>query len=76
MGVHHDILEIKDTALLDGTLAVSLVDIGQGLFEPGAGDTFRILTATGGITCEFETIDLPTLFSGGLPLWRGLPTTS
>jgi hypothetical protein len=51
------------TAALDGDLAVQLVNG----FLPNAGDTFSILSATGGVTGTFDTMptELPAL-AGGL----------
>jgi hypothetical protein len=52
----YDQLHVDDGwAALHGILDVSLIDLGGGLFAPRAGDTFEILTATGGVT---EALDL------------------
>ncbi|QDT00970.1 hypothetical protein [Adhaeretor mobilis] len=52
---------------LAGELEVSLVDLGEGVFEPELGDFFRILRATlndgGIITGQFDTLTLPDLDS-------------
>jgi hypothetical protein len=40
-------------------LEVSLVDLGSGLFAPTAGNSFTILTATGGISGTFDQLLLP-----------------
>lgn len=40
-----DSLHVSGTASLDGTLKVSLFNLGSGLFTPHAGDSFDILTA-------------------------------
>ena len=66
-GTEFDVLDIVGSASLDGTLDVSLFDLGGDLFEPLAGNTFDVLTATDGITGEFSSHDLPDL-SGGL-MW-------
>ena len=42
-----------------GTLDVSLVDIGEGEFVPAIGDRFEILTATGFVLGQFESLLLP-----------------
>jgi hypothetical protein len=52
-----DTLAVGGEAALDGSLMVSLA---SG-FEPSAGDSFDILTATGGIQDTFTTESLPTL---------------
>jgi hypothetical protein len=44
-GTEHDVLNISGTATLGGTLNVSLIDLGSGLFTPHLGDSFDILTA-------------------------------
>ena len=44
-GTEYDVLNVSGTATLDGTLNVSLFDLGSGLFAPEAGDSFDILTA-------------------------------
>jgi len=63
-GTQHDQLDITGAAVLDGTLNVSLVDLGGALFDPGMGDSFEILTALGGITGMFETTALPSIQEG------------
>ncbi|MCA9230276.1 MAG: PEP-CTERM sorting domain-containing protein, partial [Planctomycetales bacterium] len=67
LGAEYDQLAITGSAVLDGVLDVSLVDLGGGVFEPIAGDTFSILTATGGISGTFTSVNLPAL-AGDL-LW-------
>jgi len=54
-----DLLVVDGPAALSGTLDVSLVDLGSGLFDPQLGDTFEILTATEGVGGTFETLLLP-----------------
>lgn len=44
-GTEYDVLNVSGTTSLDGTLNVSLFDLGSGLFAPQAGDSFDILTA-------------------------------
>ncbi len=45
-GDEHDQLVVSGLkAVLDGTLEVSLIDLGGGLFAPQPGDSFTILTA-------------------------------
>lgn len=53
----YDVLTVEGNALLDGTLAVSLLDG----FVPVLGNTFTILeTVFGNRSGEFETISVPT----------------
>jgi len=44
-GTEYDVLNITGTATLNGTLKVSLIDLGGGPFSPQLGDSFDILTA-------------------------------
>jgi T5SS/PEP-CTERM-associated repeat protein len=44
-GSEYDVLNVSGTASLGGSLNVSLIDLGSGLFAPHAGDSFDILTA-------------------------------
>ena len=60
----YDQLLIDGSATLAGTLDVSLVDLGSGLFAPVAGDSFGFLSATGGFGGAFGTTNLPTLSAG------------
>ncbi|MBN1854544.1 MAG: retropepsin-like domain-containing protein [Pirellulales bacterium] len=59
-GTQFDQLQIDGAAYLGGALDVTLVDSGSGLFDPEIGDLFEILTATDGISGEFELMDLPS----------------
>ncbi len=54
-----DVLIVDGSVALGGTLDVSLVDLGSGLFDPQLGDTFEILTASDGLSGTFETLLLP-----------------
>jgi hypothetical protein len=63
-GSTHDAIVASGSLMLDGTLAVSLIDAGAGLFEPEAGDSFDLLD-WGSITGAFAEIQLPSL-SGSL----------
>jgi T5SS/PEP-CTERM-associated repeat protein len=56
-----DVVTVNGAATLGGTLDVRLVDLGAGIFSPAAGDTFEILTATGGIVNRFDEELLPAL---------------
>ena len=60
-GVDYDTLSVQGKADLAGDLAVSLTSAGT--FTPALGDTFSILTATGGVTGQFANLSLPTLSS-------------
>jgi hypothetical protein len=64
-GVEYDQLHVSGPLSLGGTLDVVPIDLGGGVFQPGEGDTFDILTTTGGVTGDFATINLPEL-TGGL----------
>jgi hypothetical protein len=67
-GSEFDRLLIDGEAMLAGILDVSLIDPegGANVFIPGAGDTFEIVTATGGLgDTAFTSTLLPEL-SGGL----------
>jgi hypothetical protein len=44
-GTQYDVLDVSGNAFLDGTLSVSLLDLGSGLFAPQTGDYFDILSA-------------------------------
>ena len=56
----YDRLAVDRYAFLGGTLEVSLVDLGGGMFAPGVGNTFTILTATAGISGTFDAMILPS----------------
>jgi T5SS/PEP-CTERM-associated repeat protein len=56
-----DVVVVNNLATLGGTLDVRLINFGGGVFSPAVGDTFEIITATGGIVNRFEHALLPTL---------------
>jgi hypothetical protein len=58
-GTEYDQLVIDGDAALAGALQVSLVDLGEGLFEPALGDSFEILTMSGNLSGTFEALLLP-----------------
>ena len=58
-GTSFDQLIVEGAAALQGTLDVSLVDLGEGIFNPQVGDLFEIITATEGIGGMFENLLLP-----------------
>ncbi len=64
-GTEHDFLNVSGIAMLDGTLDISLIDPGTGLFSPVLGDSFNILTATDGVSGRFVGLNFPAL-PGGL----------
>jgi Aspartyl protease len=59
----YDRLEVDRFAFLDGTLEVSLVDAGSGVFTPSVGNTFTILTAAEGVRGTFDDLQLPAGFT-------------
>jgi len=59
----YDQLDTSRFAFLAGTLQVSLVDLGGGLFMPEVGDIFRLISAGDSIQGTFETLDLPAGFA-------------
>ena len=59
-GSSYDQINSDGTVQLDGTLDVALL----GGFTPTGGDTFELLTASGGITGQFTALSLPTLSDG------------
>jgi len=63
-GTEFDVLDVVGSVTLAGTLDVSLFDLGSGLFMSSAGDTFDILTTTGGLIGDYSTHTLPTLAAG------------
>ncbi len=73
-GSEYDLLSITGTGSLNGTLDVSLIDLGGGLFMPSLGNTFEILTAAGGVLGSFATELLPAL--GGFLEWNVIYGTS
>jgi T5SS/PEP-CTERM-associated repeat protein/autotransporter-associated beta strand protein len=61
-----DVLQVDGSATLAGELDVSLVALVSDPFVPEFGNTFEILSATGGISGMFDTQpeDLPALSAG------------
>lgn len=60
-GVAFDQLVVQRTAVLSGLLEIALA---PGGWQPQLGDTFQILTATGGVTGTFSTASMPPLTPG------------
>jgi T5SS/PEP-CTERM-associated repeat protein len=68
-----DKLIVTGHATLAGTLNVSLFNA----FTPAVGNSFDLLTATGGITGNFSQVDLPSLLTGGHgPFWTVVYTNT
>ena len=61
-GTQYDRLVIDGAATLDGTLNVSLVNLGGGMFAPTLGNVFSIIEADN-VGGTFSTLNLPTLAS-------------
>jgi hypothetical protein len=58
-GSQYDQVVIDGSLTLEGTLAVSLVDLGSGLFTPSIGNSFTLITASDGRSGTFDTLQLP-----------------
>jgi hypothetical protein len=67
VGSQYDQVRVTGELALDGTLAVSLIDAGSGLFAPKAGDVFDIL-GWGSLTGTFSSTQLPAL--SGVLAWN------
>jgi hypothetical protein len=61
-GTQYDQIIVEGDIALGGTLAVTLGDLGGGMFVPSVGNSFTILTATGAIDGTFATLLLPDGF--------------
>jgi hypothetical protein len=55
-----------------GTLKVTLINDGSGMFAPVNGETFEIVVASGGFIGPFDEFDLPELAAG--LVWEMDPT--
>src|SRR6185503_2729857 len=62
-GSEYDVLDVSGTATLDGTLLVSLYNLGSGTFAPHAGDTFDIIRAMD-LIGSFSTLSFAPLAAG------------
>jgi hypothetical protein len=60
-GSSYDAIHVVGKVELEGDLAVSLVDLGGSLFTPALNSSFDILTATQGVTGQFDDVALPIL---------------
>jgi hypothetical protein len=58
-GTQYDQLLVDGSAALDGTLSVTLADLGGGMFTPTAGNSFTLLTASEGVGGMFDELILP-----------------
>ncbi|MEM8944455.1 MAG: sulfatase-like hydrolase/transferase [Planctomycetota bacterium] len=54
---NHDAVSVLGAAALSGTLDVFEIDG----FAPNVGDTYTVLSASGGVTGEFDAVNLPAL---------------
>jgi hypothetical protein len=59
-GIQYDRLIVEGVATLGGVLNIDFVDLGAGMFMPGLGNEFSIITAAE-IGGEFSTLNLPSL---------------
>jgi len=57
-GKEYDAVNIDGELILDGTLNIVLVDIGNGIFSPNEGDTFDLFDAIA-ISGGFAALNLP-----------------
>lgn len=62
-GSQHDKLSVSGLLELSGALRVTLYDLGGGVFQPQAGDSFDILD-WGTLSGQFSSIDLAPLQAG------------
>jgi hypothetical protein len=58
-GTQYDQLIVDGSVGLAGTLSISLVDLGGGTFVPSVGNTFTLVTATGGLGGSFDHLLAP-----------------
>jgi hypothetical protein len=58
-GAQYDRIVADKDAALDGTLAISLVNLGGGTYSPAVGASFTILTAADGVGGAFGHIQGP-----------------
>lgn len=75
-GVDFDWLNVSGSATLDGTLQVTLL----GGFVPAAGNVFTLVSAGGGVSGTFESVNLPafplTPSYGALAFSLAMPATT
>jgi hypothetical protein len=58
-GTQYDQLIVAGGIALDGTLDVSLVNLGGGTFAPTVGNSFTLIAATEEISGAFDTLQVP-----------------
>lgn len=58
-GTQYDQLVVDGGIALDGTLSVTLANLGGGTFAPSIGNSFTLITSTEGIGGEFDQLALP-----------------
>ncbi len=69
VGFQHDQLQTTGAATLAGTLDVSLIDLGGGIYTPGEGSTFTILQGPpGGLSGVFANEPV-SFIPGQVYLW-------
>lgn len=66
-GSEHDLL-VSEAAMLDGQIAVDLIDAGGGLFLPQIGDAFTVLTSVAPLSGTFMNDPVSTA-NGQLYYW-------
>jgi hypothetical protein len=59
VGTQYDRLQVSGAAALDGALAISLVNLGGGIFTPSVGNAFTIITTTEGVAGTFKSLQVP-----------------
>ncbi|HMP07457.1 MAG TPA: hypothetical protein PJ982_13995, partial [Lacipirellulaceae bacterium] len=60
-GALFDSLQVTGAVSLGGTLAVNLFNGAGGSFIPSAGSVYQIITAGGGVSGSFDSLQLPAL---------------
>lgn len=55
-GTQYDQLIVNGAVTLNGTLDISLVNLGSGTFVPNVGNSFTIITATDGVGGAFTSV--------------------
>jgi autotransporter-associated beta strand protein len=68
-GESFDQLAVSGAATLGGTLDISMIGDGAGLFLPDVGSTFEIVTAADGISARFEDELLPEIIGDSFVDW-------
>ncbi|MCH2114253.1 MAG: PEP-CTERM sorting domain-containing protein [Pirellulales bacterium] len=71
-----DQIDVSGVVALGGNLAVSLIDLESGVFQPQLGDSFGFLDAQNGTSGAFDTLILPSLAAGLGWQLRSIGTTT